>query len=254
MAEETQEAQGNGTAVAMQQEPAPPAPVSDAEAFIRMIERAARDPNVDIDKMERLLQMQERVISRNAKTAYNAAFARMQPELPSIEKKGKSNSGLYGKWEDIQAGIQPVLARHGFALSFKVNVAPGAITVTAILHHEDGHDDSTDLMLPVDASGHKNNVQAVGSSVSYGKRYAACALLNIRVGGEDDDGKAAGNEETISDAQVQQLRDLIKEVGADEDRFLRYINVDSLGDIFASKFAAAVAVLNLKKSAARESA
>lgn len=169
-----------------------PVQQSEVAAIIQVIERAAMNPNVDIDKMERLLQMQERVIERNAKAAFNAAFARMQPDLPAIEKNGKSNNGAYGLWEDIQGGIQPVLAKHGFALSFKTKVEQDAITVTAILHHEEGHDDSTDLKLPTDKSGSKNAVQAVGSSVSYGKRYAACALLNIRVGGEDDDGSATG--------------------------------------------------------------
>ena len=169
-----------------------PVQQSEVAAIIQVIERAAMNPNVDIDKMERLLQMQERVIERNAKAAFNAAFARMQPDLPAIEKNGKSNNGTYGLWEDIQGGIQPVLAKHGFALSFKTKVEQDTITVTAILHHEEGHDDSTDLKLPTDKSGSKNAVQAVGSSVSYGKRYAACALLNIRVGGEDDDGSATG--------------------------------------------------------------
>ena len=169
-----------------------PVQQSEAAAIIQVIERAAMNPNVDIDKMERLLQMQERVIERNAKAAFNAAFARMQPDLPAIEKNGKSNNGTYGLWEDIQGGIQPVLAKHGFALSFKTKVEQDAITVTAILHHEEGHDDNTDLKLPTDKSGSKNAVQAVGSSVSYGKRYAACALLNIRVGGEDDDAVTTG--------------------------------------------------------------
>lgn len=165
---------------------------SEVAAIIQVIERAAMNPDVDIDKMERLLQMQERVIERNAKAAFNASFARMQTELPAIEKNGKSNNGKYGLWEDIQDGIVPVLSRHGFALSFKTKVENDAITVTAILRHEEGHDDSTDLKLPTDKSGSKNAVQAVGSSVSYGKRYAACALLNIRVGGEDDDGLGSG--------------------------------------------------------------
>lgn len=51
---------------------------------------------------------------------------------------------------------------------------------------------STRLRLPPDLSGDKNSIQAVGSSVSYGKRYTACALLNITSRGEDDARSAAG--------------------------------------------------------------
>jgi len=34
----------------------------ESAALISIISRAASDPNVDIDKMERLLQMQERIL------------------------------------------------------------------------------------------------------------------------------------------------------------------------------------------------
>ena len=40
-----------------------------AGGILAIIERAARDPSVDIDKMERLIAMQERVQSREAQTA-----------------------------------------------------------------------------------------------------------------------------------------------------------------------------------------
>ena len=160
-----------------------PVQQSEVAAIIQVIERAAMNPNVDIDKMERLLQMQERVIERNAKAAFNAAFARMQPDLPAIEKNGKSNNGAYGLWEDIQGGIQPVLAKHGFALSFKTKVEQDAITVTAILHHEEGHDDSTDLKLPTDKSGSKNAVQAVGSQSAMASvtQPAPCSISVLAV-------------------------------------------------------------------------
>jgi hypothetical protein len=54
------------------------------------------------------------------------------------------------------------------------------------------------MTLPLDTSGSKNNVQAVGSSTSYGKRYTATLLLNIRTKGEDDDGHAGGDQRAWS--------------------------------------------------------
>jgi hypothetical protein len=50
------------------------------------------------------------------------------------------------------------------------------------------------MILPHDSTGSKNAVQAVGSSTSYGKRYTACALLNITSRGEDDDGETAAKK------------------------------------------------------------
>src|SRR5690242_1659800 len=100
-------------------EPAPltvqPAP-SEATAIIAMIERAATNPAVDIDKMERLFKMHADVVIRNAKTAYASALASMQPELPIIAKRGTIRLGsgknpTYALWEDINEAIRPVLAK-----------------------------------------------------------------------------------------------------------------------------------------------
>jgi hypothetical protein len=173
--------------------PVPPLAASESAAIIQVIERAAMNPNVDIDKMERLLQMQERIMERNARAAYAAAFAEMQPELPEIPEHGEGhNKASYALWEDMNALIKPVLAKHGFGISFKPGRDGPNITVTAILTHREGHSEEASMILPVDSSGNKNAVQAVGSSTSYGKRYTASALLNLTSRGEDDDGKASG--------------------------------------------------------------
>lgn len=170
--------------------------VSESAAIIQVIERAAMNPNVDIDKMERLLQMQERIMERNAKGAYAAAFAMMQPELPEIPEKGKGhNSVSYALWEDINDLVIPVTSKHGFGISFRTGrTQDGKVTVTCILSHREGHSEETTMELPLDTSGNKNAVQAVGSSTSYGKRYTAQALLNLRSRGEDDDGKSGGGK------------------------------------------------------------
>lgn len=243
-----------------------PVPQSETAAIVSMIERAARDPAVDIDKMERLLQMQERILAREAKAAYDAALAEMQPKLPVIGRRGKieirekdktgerngkvQQSTPYALWEDINEGIRPVLAEHGFALSFRVGqAADGKITITGILSHRAGHREETTITLMHDSSGSKNSVQAVGSSVSYGKRYTAAALLNITSRGEDDDGKAAGAAETISPEQAKALRDTIDKIDVvgTEARLLRWARVDAIEDIPAARYEAAVANLNTVK-------
>jgi hypothetical protein len=177
-----------------------PAPASEASAIIHMIERAATNPAVDIDKMERLLDMQERVMARHARVAYAAALAEMQPDLPIIAEKGEIvHSGklqsTYARWEDINEAIRPVLAKHGFALSFRTGRTDTQIIITGVLSHREGHSEETTMHLPVDTSGSKNAVQAVGSSTSYGKRYTAQALLNLTSRAkddQDDDGEAGG--------------------------------------------------------------
>lgn len=174
--------------------PAPIVPVSESAAIFQIIERAARDPNVDIDKMQRLMEMHDKVQATRAKTAYAAAFAEMQPDLPEIIEHGKSNNGSYALWEDINDRIKPVLSAHGFGISFRCGRDGANVTVTAVLSHREGHSEETMMLLPLDTSGNKNAVQAVGSSTSYGKRYTAAALLNLTSRGEDDDGKKGGGK------------------------------------------------------------
>lgn len=186
----------------------PPAPIG-ADPFLMMIERAASDPRVDIDKMERLFRMKLDMDARNAKAAYLLALAEMQPKLPVITKHGviskneKDERGnrtgrqeamtKYARWEDVVEGITPVLADYGFSLSFRVaQPTPDRVAVSGVLGHRDGHTEETTLALPIDSTGAKNNVQGWGSSVSYGKRYTAFALLNISARGEDDDGNGPG--------------------------------------------------------------
>lgn len=232
-----------------------PAPVGEAATILSVIERAARDPAVDIDKMERLMAMAERSHARAAEMAFNAALAELQPLLPVITERGgiKDRSGkvqsTYAKWEDINDAIRPLLAEHGFALSFRTGVEGGKPTVTGVLSHRDGHSERTTIILPYDGSGSKNDVQAVGSSTSYGKRYTAIALLNITTRGEDDDGRRGGAPEMINEDQRADLVALMDEVGADRTKFLDFLKIEGLHELPAKRFQEAVNALEAKRRA-----
>lgn len=229
--------------------------VSDTAAIIQVIERAAGNPDVDIDKMERLLEMQERIMNRNAKNAFAAAFSDMQNDIPVITERGEIKirnevQSRYAKWEDINTVIKPILQKHGFGLSFKTGRTPNMLIVTGILTHREGHSEESTIELPADNSGSKNAVQAVGSSTSYGKRYVASALLNITTGGEDDGGVKAGAPATISEDQLKRIRALISETGADIEKLCKYYNIDAVPDLPSEKFETVVNRLNAKKKGA----
>lgn len=249
----------------------PDSQMSGAVAIIQMIERAARDPAVDIDKMRDLMTMRKEMLADEAKRAYDNALSAMQPELPVINRRGKievraktgtgnregeiQQSTRYALWEDINEEIKPVLGKHGFALSFRVGLAQdGKITVTGILSHREGHREETTMTLPHDSTGSKNAVQAVGSSTSYGKRYTAQALLNLTSRGEDDDGKGAvAGPATINADQGSELIALIHDVGGNrhkelEASLLKYFSFERLADIPATEFARAKAAINRKRA------
>lgn len=232
---------------------AEPIPHAPTDALIHMIERVARDPSVDIDKLQRLMDMQERVIERNARAAYASALSMMQPELPAIIERGKIDIGRgkpqsYALWEDINETIKPILAKHGFALSFRTGREDdNKIVVTGILSHREGHSERTTMYLPVDTSGSKNAVQAVGSSTSYGKRYTAGALLNLTSRGEDDDGHKGGLGVLINPDQLAELEALAKEVGANIEMACKHLKINSLAEMPVATFARAKQILEAKR-------
>lgn len=164
-------------------------PTVEAESaqIIGMIGRLASDPNSDIEKMERLMAMRERMEDRERQAQFNTALSVMQDTIPAIEERGQGHGKItYAKWEDINKVIKPILAKHGFSLRFQVDTVD-KVSVTATLAHMNGHEVSTSMQGGADTSGSKNAIQAIGSSVSYLKRYTACALLNITTHGQDDD-------------------------------------------------------------------
>lgn len=236
--------------------PVPEKPTSMGDGILSVIARAAADPNVDIDKLERLLEMQERVLARDAKAQFTSALAELQPLLPTIDEKGgiKDRNGnvqsTYALWEDINEAIKPLLAEYGFALSFRTQRSENEITVTGVLSHRGGHSEETELSLPSDTSGSKNAVQAVGSSTSYGKRYTAMALLNLTSRGLDDDGKAGGAVGCITRQQWEEIEKLADDAGADKRRLSAYLGVESLRDLPMSRYDDAKRAIAAKRNKA----
>lgn len=152
----------------------------------------AANPDVSVDKLERLVAMQERMQAAQAKAAFDDAFAAMQADLPVIVeyKKGDQGKWTYAPLEDIVQAVRPILSRHGFALSHATEWPDKALVkVIGILSHKQGHERRSEFLSAADNSGSKNAVQALGSATSYGRRYTTNDLLNIVTRGEDDDAK-----------------------------------------------------------------
>ena len=168
-------------------------PAKAVDAAIGMFERLATDPNVDVDKLERLIQMQERILTHQARAAFNTAFAVMQGEIPTVEERGKTDKGRYARLEDIIEIVRPILRNHGFTLSHRTEWPDAkTVRVIGILRHREGHEVTSEFLSCADTSGSKNAIQALGSAVSYGRRYTTKDLLNIVTTDEDDDGKRSG--------------------------------------------------------------
>lgn len=172
-----------------------PVPTRPAATDVMLvIERVASNPDADIAKLERLIELKRTIDGDHARAEFYAAFAAMQGDIPEISEKGEIKvegvvRSRFAKNEDIQKVVKPILQKHGFALSFRNEFLPElkALKVIGILSHRSGHSERDEFIAAADTSGSKNAIQALGSTRSYGQRYTTIALLNIATR-EDDDG------------------------------------------------------------------
>ncbi len=231
-----------------------PAPIDDASAIVSMIERAARDPAVDMDKMERLLQMQERVMARNAEHEFNTAMTEAQSKMRSVatDSANPQTRSRYASYAALDRAVRPIYTAAGFSLSFDTADGAPADYVRIVCHVAKGGFSRTyHVDMPADGKGAKGGdvmtkTHAVGAGMSYGQRYLLKMIFTIAVG-EDVDGNAPVNNDPVSDEQAAKITALLTETKSNLAIFLKWIGAESVSDIPARKFKDAIAGLEAKK-------
>jgi len=127
------------------------------------------------------------------------------------------------------------MSKHGLSASWHTKQDNGAVSVTCTITHLMGHKESVTLSAPPDNSGSKNNIQAIGSTVTYLQRYTLFAITGIAAADQDDDGQTAAPAQAnryISDGQKHKIADMLTAVyGNDHSDFLKYIGCDSIDTI-----------------------
>ncbi|MEE9510344.1 MAG: ERF family protein [Candidatus Bathyarchaeia archaeon] len=199
--------------------------VAPEDAVLQMIERVATNPDADIAKMEKLMDMRDREFARIAEQAFAKDYVVMKPYLPTVtqSKYNDQTKSKYATLGDINKEIDPVLSKHGFSTSTNIVAQTDKdVTIAAILWHRDGHKESTQITIPMDSAGikgsvNKTGVHATASSVTYARRYALCALLNISTG-DDTDGNREPVDELATDAQRQAIADRLKQLTPEDQK------------------------------------
>ena len=164
-------------------------PLAMASEFIQ------KDSNVDIDKLAKLLDIQERWEANEAKKAYVEAMARFKADPPKIFKdrhvKYNATEYCHASLENVTRTINEALSTHGLTASWTTSQNEKTVTVTCKITHIFGHSEQTSLTSIHDSSGSKNPIQALGSAISYLQRYTLLSLTGLATEEMDDDGKAA---------------------------------------------------------------
>ena len=232
----------------------PTASASDSpSAILELIERVALDPRANVEKLERMLAMYERLTAKKAELAYNAAKSRILKKLAGIKivknrpvlteigegkpQKRTFEAFKYAPLEEIDKHLRPLLAEEEMDLSYSDEPCEGGILIRGRLKHlPSGHYEDSFMPAPLDTTGGKSSVQAVGSTNSFLRRYVVCNIFNIVVIGDDDDGSGG----TIDEAQTKVVLNLIKRAKVGP-KFLKYMKAQSVEE--AGSLEAAVATI-----------
>ena len=156
----------------------------------------------DLDKLERLMGLQERWEANQAKKAYATAMAAFKANPPQLLKnkhvryansKGGFTEYDHATHDQVTDKIVAALARHDLMHCWTIEQpTPDAIKVTCTITHVLGHSESVSMMSAPDSSGGKNSIQAVASASTYLQRYtllAATGMSSSELGAADTDGR-----------------------------------------------------------------
>jgi hypothetical protein len=260
--------------------PGVPQKTSERSDFFAMIERLSSNPDVDVNKIEQIVNLQEHILDRNAKQLYNEDMVKAQSLIPSVFKN-KPNEQTRSKYADFSA-INKIAKPHYSACGFSLTYYEGKsekennIRVFADCMHRGGHTEIKWVDVPIDDKGikgttNKTNTHAKCSSLSYGKRYLICMIFNIATDDEDDDGNmifniatddedddgnaAGGEPEYLSEKQLSSITDMInaKDLKGDHyKRFMKHVEAESTKKILAKNFQKAMVALKAYKKPERQ--
>jgi hypothetical protein len=236
-----------------QVEPLPAPAAHTASTVLALIEQVTLDPCAGVEKLDRLAAIYERLEAKEAELAFNAAKGRILKKLAGIKivknrpvlsemdngkLRGTFEAFKYAPLEEIDKHLRPLLAEEQMDLSYSNEPCEGGgILIRGRLKHlPSGHFEDSFMPAPPDTTGGKSNVQAVGSTNSFLRRYVACNIFNIVVVGDDDD----GNGGTIDEVQTKTIMELIKKAKVGP-KFLKYMKAQSVEE--AGSLEAAVATI-----------
>ncbi len=243
------------TDVTVVDEKLPSVPGQPSDPFLEMVSKLAENPDIDADKIEKFLDMQERVLDRNAKTEFYAAMNRVQANMPQVARDAVNDQtrSMYAKLETINKYIKPIYTQEGFSASFSQTKADteGYIRIEGVLRHRDGHsEDHYATEVPKDTTGIKGSVNktemhGTGSAFTYGRRYLTCMMFDVAVG-DDTDGNPVGSLDPITADQAIEIEDRMVETGTNKQAFLKWAGCESVDGMPAKKYKDAIAFFDRK--------
>lgn len=210
--------------VAVRGAAAVPAVATQGEQVRSMILDLARDSTFDVEKLRALTEMQERAEDRQAIRLFAVDMAAAQSECQAVVrnaevklgKEGENKGGYkYAALEDIDDMIRPIMTKYGFSVTYDRvprQADGGGFVVIGTLWHRGGHSITASFPLPLDSGPGRGNLQAAGSTDTYGQKYILIGFFRIVRKGADDDGISAGGA-PVSFDEAAIIKKLVDEAG-----------------------------------------
>jgi hypothetical protein len=111
----------------------------------------------------------------------------LQKELPTIGRDKKGYNYFYVTLDNIIETTKPLLCKNNLLVIQSISEKENGVSIVTRLQHATGEFIEDSFSLPKTELQKGNNVQMLGASITYGKRYALGALFNIATE-EDTDG------------------------------------------------------------------
>ncbi|GGO19734.1 ERF family protein [Deinococcus humi] len=113
------------------------------------------------------------------------ALSKAQGVFGHVEKDGKSHHGKYATLAAVLETVRGGLADNGLSIVQAPGTEGNTVTVTTRIMHSSGEWLETTVSAPA-----ATDIQKLGSSISYLRRYSLMAVLSLAAD-DDDDGNAA---------------------------------------------------------------
>lgn len=213
--------------------------------------RMAVTGGADLEKLSKLLDIQERWEANEARKAFNVAMSQFKANPPKIDK---DKTVKYGNTQYNHASLANVvekitqeLSKYGLSVSWRTH-QNGQIQVTCKISHVLGHAEETTLSAEADKSGSKNSIQAIGSTITYLQRYTLLAALGLATYDQaDDDGKSS-EAEYITDQESVTISDYLTALKIDKVKFLKYMGAETIETILKKDLPKALQAFKSKEA------
>lgn len=160
----------------------------------------AINKGADVETLERLMALREKINAEKAREAFVEALASFQEECPKLEKtkvvnnKDGTERYRYAPLDSILDAIKDHLKKHDLSYSWNMKNEESLIAATAKITHKLGHSETSEFSIPIDASAYMTAPQKYASSQTFAKRYALCNALGIYTAEEDTDATDVNDE------------------------------------------------------------